>query len=338
MSCNSESWRPNATLATLRARALMLEQIRAFFAKLGVLEVETPTCSQYAATDPALTSFSTTYCGPGHSAGLPLYLHTSPEFFMKRLLAANSGSIYQICRVYRNGELGRFHNLEFTLLEWYRPGFNYHELMDEVFNLITTIAGYSIPQQRLTYAELFTTYLGLNPHHNDIKTLRNCAVNLLSIDLKILNLTRRQDWLDLLFTHVIEPQLPKDTAIFVYAYPAEQASLARIIPGTPPIAERFELYLGGIEIANGFHELEDAVEQEQRFLADLAIRKTHNQKLVPLDQQLLKALHYGLPDCSGVAIGLDRLLMWLLNAKHINEVLTFSIDSFEMGGVLHGMD
>lgn len=305
----------------------MLAQIRAFFNKIGVLEVETPTCSPSATTDPALTSLRTTFCGPGHACGLPLYLHTSPEFFMKRLLAAGYGSIYQICRVYRNGELGRLHNLEFSLLEWYRLGLNYHELMDEVLALIEIVAGQSILQQRFSYTELFNTYLDLNPHDNDVTRLRNCALELNIAGLDELNLIERNAWLDLLLTHAIEPKLPKDTAIFVYDYPASQASLANVRNEIPPVAERFELYLGGMEIANGFHELANAAEQEQRFVADLAMRQTNKQELVPMDQQLLAALKYGLPDCCGVAIGLDRLLMWLLGIKHIDEVLTFSIAS-----------
>jgi elongation factor P--(R)-beta-lysine ligase len=320
------AWHPAASLAALQARATLLGRIRAFFAAAGVLEVETPACSVHAATDPAVESLRTRFLGPGHPAGLPLYLHSSPEFAMKRLLAAGSGPIYQVCRVYRDGEWGRLHHPEFTLLEWYRPGFDHHRLMDEVAELLVATTGRILPQQRLTYGGLFREHLDLDPHGAAEAELRACAHSQDLPGLETLELPGRDAWLDLLLTHCIEPRLPADTLTFVYDYPAGQAALARVRPGTPPLAERFELYLGPMELANGFHELGDADEQEGRFRADLERRRTRGQVAVPMDRQLLAALRAGLPDCAGVALGLDRLLMWLTGASSLAEVLAFPLD------------
>lgn len=309
----------------LQARAKLLQGIRIFFAKAGILEVETPTCSASTATDPALASLGTRFVGPGHPTGLSLYLQTSPEFAMKRLLAAGSGPIYQVCRAYRNGERGRLHNPEFSLLEWYRPGFDHHRLMDEVAALIDALADRQVPQQRLSYAELFHLYLDVDAHGSGVTALRTRALALGVAGVEALELPGRDTWLDLLLTHCIEPQLPTDQMTFVYDYPASQAALAQVRSGTPPLAERFELYLGDMEVANGFHELGDPVEQERRFLADLALRHAREQPQVPMDRHLLAALWAGLPDSAGVALGLDRLLMWLTGARHIDQVLAFPL-------------
>jgi lysyl-tRNA synthetase class 2 len=319
-------WRPTAPLATLRARAELLERIRRFFREAGVLEVETPACSFRGNTDPAIESLTTDYTGPGHASGARLYLHTSPEFPMKRLLAAGSGPIYQICRVYRNGELGRLHNPEFSLLEWYRPGFDHHRLMDEVTALVRAVAGADLPQRRLSYAELFSEYLGLEPHGADPPRLRARALELKVPGAADLDLPGRDAWLDLLLTHCIEPRLPPRQMTFVYDYPASQAALARVRPGDPPLAERFELYLGGMELANGFHELADAAEQRTRFEAELEERSARGQTAVPMDVHLLAALEAGLPECAGVALGLDRLLLWLTGAERIERVLAFGFE------------
>jgi lysyl-tRNA synthetase class 2 len=320
------AWRPAASLATLRARAELLGRLRAFFAAAGVLEVETPACSAQASPDPAIESLRTRFVGPGHPAGLPLYLHSSPEFAMKRLLAAGSGPIYQVCRVYRDGEWGRLHHPEFTLLEWYRPGFDHHRLMDEVADLLGVVAGQVLPQRRWTYGALFREHLGLDPHRATEARLRACARSQGLPGAEDLELPSREAWLDLLLSHCIEPRLPPEALSFVYDYPAGQAALARIRPGTPPVAERFELYLGGMELANGFHELGDADEQEARFRADLESRRARGQGAVPLDRHLVAALRAGLPDCAGVALGLDRLLMWLTGASSLAEVLAFPLD------------
>jgi len=319
-------WRPSAPLEALRARADLLERIRAFFRQAGVLEVETPACSFHGNTDPAIESLATRFQGPGHGTGVPLYLHTSPEFPMKRLLAAGSGPIYQVCRVFRNGELGRLHNPEFSLLEWYRPGFDHHRLMGEVAALVCHVADVELPERRISYAELFDEGLGLDPHTADLTALRNRALELHVPGAADLDLPGRDAWLDLLLTHCIEPRLPARRMTFVYDYPASQAALARVRPGPPPLAERFELYLGGMELANGFRELADAAEQRRRFESEQAERAAAGQPSVPLDERLLAALEAGLPDCAGVALGLDRLLMWLTGVRDINQVLTFPFD------------
>lgn len=319
-------WRPAASLRMLRARADLLQRIREFFARAGVLEVETPACSFHGNTDPAIESLTTRCTGPGHALGERLYLHTSPEFPMKRLLAAGSGPIYQICRVFRNGELGRSHNPEFTLLEWYRPGFDHHRLMDEVTALVRAVTGVDLPERRLSYAELFSEYLGLEPHGAAPSGLRVRALELQVPGAADLDLPGRDAWLDLLLTHCIEPRLPPQRLTFVYDYPASRAALARVRPEDPPLAERFELYLGGMELANGFHELTDAAEQRARFAAELEQRSARGQEVVPVDVHLLAALEAGMPDSAGVALGLDRLLMWLTGTQRIEQVLAFPFE------------
>jgi len=289
------------------------------------MEVETPVCSSSAATDPSIDSLSTGFTGPGAATGRRLYLHTSPEFPMKRLLAAGSESIYQICRVFRDGEAGRFHNPEFTLLEWYRPGFNHHQLMDEVSALVRTLLPSCHQEQRFSYRELFQNHLGVDPHHLSLAQLQNLAVARGIQQAKELDLQEGDGWLDLLITHCIEPELPSGLC-FVYDYPESQASLARVRPDVPAVAERFELYLDGLELANGFHELADPEEQRRRFQIELEQRRQAGKSLAPMDKRLLAALEAGLPDCSGVALGIDRLLMRITGASHIDEVLAFPFD------------
>ncbi len=305
-------------------RARLLAQIRAFFHQQGVMEVETPVCSRSATTDPTIQSLVTRYTGPGAPSGVPLYLHTSPEFPMKRLLAAGSGPIYQLCKVFRDGESGRLHNPEFTLLEWYRPGFDHHRLMDEVEQLVQWVLPEAQPVRRISYRELFEQLLGLNPHDATAGQLRNLALQQGVPGIEQLELPHRDAWLDLLMTHCIEPALGAGLC-FVYDYPASQAALARVRPGDPPVAERFELYIDGIEVANGFHELADAAEQRRRFEQDLQARSEAGQPLVPMDELLLAALARGLPDCAGVALGIDRLLMRAIGATHIDQVIAFPL-------------
>ncbi len=320
------SWGPAAGSEALQARARLLSAIREFFQHKGVMEVETPVCSASATTDPALESLATSFTGPGAAQGESLYLHTSPEFPMKRLLAAGSGPIYQICKVFRDGEFGRLHNPEFSLLEWYRPGFDQHQLMDEVAELVNGLLPEPLPVQRTSYAELFQGHLGLDPHTCPVEHLRGHALRFGVSGAEALDLQDADGWLDLLLTHCIEPHLGKDGLCFVYDYPVTQASLARIRPGDPPLAERFELYMDGVELANGFHELTSAQEQRMRFEADLEQRRRQGLKQVPMDENLLAALDHGMPDCSGVALGIDRLLMRLTGAGHIRDVLAFPLD------------
>ena len=236
-SDHSKSWRPSASLDNLKVRASLLTAIRSFFSERDVLEVETPSLSRAAATDPAIESFVTQYQGPGSDKGHSLYLHTSPEFPMKRLLAAGAGSIYQICKVFRNEEYGRLHNPEFTLLEWYRTGYDHHKMMDELEVLVSGLLEPYIQlgsSERLTYAEAFQKYAGINPHQADLKALRGCAEeHAVSIPVSMLkdsDTSSKDVWLDLLLTQIIEPRLGRDRLTFLYDYPASQASLAKIRP------------------------------------------------------------------------------------------------------------
>jgi len=326
----SGDWRPSAAPEVLKLRARMLQGIRAFFSERVVLEVETPALSTTATPDPALASLATRYTGPGAPRGQTLYLHTSPEFAMKRLLAAGSGSIYQICKVFRDGEAGRLHNPEFTMLEWYRVGMDHHQLMDEVAELVArALAGKRRlqPSEKLSYREIFEHRLGIDPH---TATAADCArvarVEGIAIPADLHEHHDVAIWRDLLLSHLIEPGLGQDRLTFVYDFPASQASLARIRPSQPPVAERFELYLHGIELANGFHELADASEQLTRFERQLHARTVSGLPPVPLDQRLLAALSEGLPDCSGVALGFDRLVMLAAGARSITVVIPFPID------------
>lgn len=307
----------------------MLERIRSFFASRGVLEVETPALSRAATTDPHLASLATRYRGPGAAEGATLHLHTSPEFPMKRLLAAGSGAIYQVCRVYRDGEAGHLHNPEFTMIEWYRPGVDHHGLMAEVAELIAAALA---PEraleatERLTYQEAFERYVGCNPHRVSGRELKGKAK---ALDIAAPESLAEQDldgWRDLLLTQAIEPQLGCGRLSFLYDYPASQAAGARVRPGDPPLVSRFEAYLDGIELANGFHELTDAAEQRRRFASDLARRRAVGLPEVPMDERLLAALENGLPECSGVALGFDRLVMCACGARDIREVLAFPLD------------
>ncbi|PPD43010.1 MAG: EF-P lysine aminoacylase GenX [Methylobacter sp.] len=321
-----EDWQPSCNLEFLRLRAQLVHGIRCFFLERGVLEVETPLLGHGIGTDPQLAFFTTEYCS------LPLqqrlFLQTSPEFAMKRLLAAGSGSIYQICKAFRNGESGRFHNPEFTLLEWYRVGFTLPELMDEVDELFATlVAGHQLQAaQRISYQAVFHQYTGLNPLqfcHQDY-----CAYAMANGLPEAVALCGENHllWLDVIFSHKIQPQLGANGLCMVYGYPACQPSLARASANNPHTVDRVELFMNGIELGNGYYELADAAEQERRFNKEIQIRQEQNLAPVIKDRRLLAALVSGLPDCAGIAIGLDRLLMVLGPAAAINETLSFAID------------
>lgn len=325
----SSSWRPTAGWAALRLRAELLAQIRAFFAARGVLEVETPALSAAAITHPHLTSFGTPYGGPGACYGRTLYLHTSPEFPMKRLLAAGSGCIYQIARVFRDGEAGRRHNPEFTLLEWYRVGFDHHRLMAEVATLVTELLAGRLSlgeSEYLSYRELFERELRFDPHRVGVAELAACAAAQQVPIPPGMPADDPDPWLDLLLTHCLEPRLGLGRLTFVHDYPASQAALAQLRPDDPAVGERFELYLNGIELANGFHELGDATEQRQRFVEENIARQAVGLPVMPIDERLLAALEWGLPDCAGVALGFDRLVMLAAGASSLAEVLAFPVD------------
>jgi lysyl-tRNA synthetase class 2 len=308
----------------------MLASIRAFFSERGVLEVETPCLSAAATPDPALLSFTTRYTGPLFAHGQTLYLHTSPEFPMKRLLAAGSGSIYQVCRVFRDGEAGRVHNPEFTLLEWYRTDFDSVQLMAEVEALVRRLLHEHImlaPSEKLSYREAFQRHTNLDPHMATAQDFAQVArAHEIHAPPEMLTHADVGIWRDLLLTHLIEPRLGQGRLTFLYDYPASQASLARVRPGSPPLAERFELYVKGIELANGFHELADASEQRTRFERQLHARLVTGRPAVELDENLLAALANGLPDCSGVALGIDRLVMLASDARSISEAIAFPLD------------
>ena len=315
-------WRPSASRQALQQRAQLLRAVRDYFAAADVLEVETPLLASAGVTDPNIHSFVTRPAGPGETCR---YLSTSPEFAMKRLLAADSGPIYQICKAFRRGEAGRLHNPEFTLLEWYRPGFDHNQLMAEVADLVQHLAA-GLRQfdvvQHLSYGACFQTWLDIDPHSASVAALQACAreQGLGEVGLAA---TDRDGWLDLLMSHCIQPQLGQGRLTFVDAYPASQAALARLLPGSPAVAARFELFIDGVEIANGFHELQDSEEQRARFVADLARRQQAGDEAVPMDEYLLSALRSGLPDCAGVALGLDRLLLVLIGGSRLDEVLAF---------------
>ncbi|MDX9740480.1 MAG: EF-P lysine aminoacylase EpmA [Gammaproteobacteria bacterium] len=320
-----QDWRPQADMRALRMRAEVLARIRAFFAARDVLEVETPVLSQHAVTDPHLHSLRSLYSGPGAPAeGLPLYLQTSPEFAMKRLLCAGSGPIYQIARVFRDDERGRLHNIEFTLLEWYRPGFDHHRLMDEVGELVCDVLGVPARWERISYGELFRARLGIDCHAATPAELAACAAAH-GVDVAGADSLSRDEWLDLLLTHLLQPALGKERPLFLHDYPASQAALARLY-GNPPVAERFELYVQGIELANGYHELGDASEQRRRFEQDNAQRRAAGLSEVAPDERLLAALEHGLPPCAGVALGLDRLLMLAAGVDDIAGVMAFTVE------------
>ena len=319
-------WRPSASLERLRARAEMLAGIRQFFQQAGVMEVETPACSAAASSDPALDSLMSRYTGPGAPAGQEIYLHTSPEFAMKRLLAAGSGAIFQVCKVFRDGESGRLHNPEFTLLEWYRPGYDIQGLMGEVEALVQSLLPTPGSVERVSYQALFQRHLEVDPLRASVAALRRLAAERGLLGSSGVDSADRDTCLNLLLTHCIEPRLAGSGLCFIYDYPVSQASLARIRPADPPVAERFELYLNGVELANGFRELADATEQRQRFERDLLRRRQEGRSELPLDERFLGALESGLPDCSGVALGLDRLLMQITGSNHINQVLAFPLE------------
>ncbi len=308
-------------IEALHQRARLNALIRDFFAHRNVLEVETPILSVAGNTEPNIDSFHTDFSGHVDAGPRRRWLRTSPEYPLKRLLAAGVGDCYELGRVFRNGEAGGRHNPEFTMLEWYRVGWDHHRLVDETIELVRAalaMVGRQATVQVLTYRELFIDTVGVDPFNADEVQLR---APLAGIGINPQGLTR-DDWLDLLMTHRIQPHFPADRITVIHDWPATQAALAKIRPGNPPLAERFELYLGAVELANGYHELNDADEQRQRFQRDLTVRSTRGDVLPPLDEALLAALP-AMPACAGVAVGVDRLLMALAGTGRIADVLAF---------------
>lgn len=313
-------WRPSAGIEQLRRRAALLARIRRFFAERDVLEVETPLLASTGITDPSIEPLLVE-CGV--SVPLPRYLQTSPEYAMKRLLAAHGEPVFQITRAFRDGEAGSRHNPEFTLLEWYRPGFDHHRLMAEVAQLLAACIG-DREVHKFSYRQLFLDYLQLDPFTAPLTQLRQVAER----HLDVTSLDGDRDmWLDLLVSHVLEPQLVNQGLCFIYDYPASQAALARIVEADGAlVGQRFELYVDGMELANGYFELTDATEQRRRFEQDNERRRERGQTERPLDERLLAALAHGMPECSGVALGVDRLLMLASGVSDIRDVLVFDWD------------
>ncbi len=315
-------WAPAATPDTLRLRARLNVLIRDFFQQRHVMEVETPMLSQAGNTDPNIASFSLEFTGRTEGAPRTRWLRTSPEFAMKRLLAAGVGDCYELGRVFRDGEAGGRHNPEFTMLEWYRVGWDHHRLIDEVTALLgaaMTLVDRVATFEKINYRGLYLKHLGIDPMTASADELR---MALGDVRIEPAGLTR-DDWLDLLMTHHIQPAFPADRLTVVHDYPVSQSALSRIRADDPPLAERFECYLGSLELANGYHELTDAGEQRQRFQRDRDRRLQRGDVAPPMDDNLIAAMEQGLPQCAGVALGVDRLLMAMLGSPGIDEVLAF---------------
>ena len=326
MTADGADWRPTATPEALRRRAAMLAELRAFFAERGVLEVETPLLSAETTLDLHLEPLISRVDAPGIERRR-MYLQTSPELAMKRLLAAGSGSIYQVCKAFRGGERGRWHNPEFTILEWYRVGWDVHRLMREVAALIETLLAGSRrlgPAVYASYADLLRRHAAIDPYDASTETLRQAVENASSpVDTTGLD---RDDLLSRLFGERVEPLFPPDRVTIVFDYPASQAAMARINASDPRTAERFEAYVGSIELANGYGELVDPQEQRERLETDRVRRRELGRPLPPIPHRFLAALETGLPDCAGVALGLDRLLGLELDANGIVELISLPIE------------
>jgi lysyl-tRNA synthetase class 2 len=296
------NFRPTATLDTLRRRAELIRRTRPFFDSRGFLEVETPLLSHDAVVDRHLDPLSVTlFTDPREpTRGQTVWLQTSPEFAMKRLVAAGMPAIYQIARAFRGGESGRLHNPEFTLLEWYRTGDDYHAGMDLLDELAQALLNRG-PAERITFRQAFLQHAGIDPltgEHNQLA-------------------------LDRLLVERVEPHLGRQRPTILYDYPADQAALARVRPGDPPVAERFELYVDGIELANGYHELLDPAILRARNQKNNALRAADGKYTLPEESRLLAAMEHGLPPCAGCALGFDRLVMVATGAGSIQEVLAF---------------
>jgi lysyl-tRNA synthetase class 2 len=318
---NATDWRPTASIATLRRRAQALATTRDFFRARNVLEVETPLLINAPVSDVNIGSVRVQMPGSDQS----LYLHSSPEYAMKRLLAAGCGDIFQLCHVFRAAERGRQHNPEFTMVEWYRLGFSLEDLMREVAALTCELLGRSLPVEFLSYREALSRHAGFDPFASDDNTLRSAAQSL-GLDSGTASAAGRDEMLDLIMGAQVGPALGASALTFVHRYPATQAALARLDTDDSRLALRFELYHQGVELANGYHELTNLAEQRMRFNADQLARKVRGLPIAALDQKLLAALEAGLPDCAGVALGFDRVLMLAVAASNIDEVLAFPME------------
>lgn len=313
---------PTADWLALRRRAEILRLTRAFFDARGFLEVETPLLSADTVVDRHLDPFETLPTGRGEPRR---FLQTSPEFAMKRLMAAGGEAIYQVTRAFRHGESGRLHNPEFTIVEWYRRGDDYERGMQLLDELCCALLGRA-PAERLTYTAAFERFVGVDPMRADIVALQNAARQYGVSVPASLGDDDRDTWLELLLTSLVEPHLGRDRPVMLCDYPPSQAALARVRDGAPPVAERFELYVEGLELANGYHELLDANVLRQRIEANNAARRADGKAPLPSENRLLAAMEHGLPPCTGVALGLDRVVMLAVGADRIADVLAFPFD------------
>lgn len=323
----SEHWQPTAPIPQLLRRAKIINQIRQFFAERCILEVETPILSQSAVTDVHLSSFQATFCQPGmaENQGQPLYLITSPEYHMKRLIAAGSGPIFQICKCFRNHEeIGRYHNPEFTMLEWYRIQFDMIQMINEVDDLLQYILDCE-PAERISYQNVFLKYLEIDPLQASREMLET-AVHQLNLGFDTQHVDN-DTLLQFLFTFGVEPHIGITQPIVVYHFPASQAALAETCTEDHRVARRFEFYYKGVELANGFKELTHAKEQRARFEQDNQERIRRGLPPQLIDEYLLTAMESGLPDCAGVALGLDRLIMLALTDTSIQNVMSFNLEN-----------
>ena len=313
------AWRPSSGPAVAARRAALLERARTYFRDTHALEVDTPALSPAMNPDPAIESLRAV-TGDGKT----LYLQTSPEFYMKRLLAAGYPDIYSICRVFRDGEAGRRHQPEFTMLEWYRLGLGLTEIIDDTVRLIATCLDSRACADdvlRLDYATAMAELAGIDVHTASIAELAAAA----GADDRLQQAIGddRDAWLDLVLDARVLPGFDPDRLTALTHFPASKAALARLCPADPHVADRFELFLGGQELANGYVELTNPDEQRRRFEAELAIRQARGQTVGPIDACLLDALDAGLPSCAGVALGVDRLHMVYDAANDIADVVTF---------------
>ncbi|MCV6605720.1 MAG: EF-P lysine aminoacylase EpmA [Porticoccaceae bacterium] len=309
------SWQPSASIDTLHRRARLLAQIRAFFAQRNVCEVDVPVLGASTVTDLHIDSIA------ANCSSTEYFLQTSPEYFMKRLLAAGSGDIYCLGKAFRNGETGRRHNPEFTLLEWYRVGWDEHCLMDEVAELLVDLLPQTVAVSKITYGKLFQRHTGLNPHTAELQRLQKLAADITGNEHFA---EPRSTCLDVIFSLAVEPELP-DGLVLVHDYPQCQAALAQVDEDSSgqPVARRFEGFLNRMELANGYFELTSAEVQKERFESDRQQRRNAGKVDRHGDEKLLAALQSGMPTCAGVALGVDRLLMQLLGEENIAGVMAF---------------
>ena len=318
------NWQPLSSVASTSRRAAMLKRARAFFEERNILEVDTPILSRFAVGDPQIESIEVTLqLDPGKS----WFLQTSPEYCMKRLLSAGYPDIYEICKVFRDAEAGRYHQPEFTMVEWYRLNFGLNDIMQDTLEFIATLMDakrFDKSPMLLSHAEAFSEFAGIDLSTADIGTLAAAAA--VDDQLKASLGDRRDDWLDLILAEKISRRFPTDRLTALCHYPASQAALSRICPGDAAVADRFEVFAGDLELANGYVELVDAKEQRSRFETDLSIRKQAGRPQRPIDRAFIAAMESGLPACAGVAVGFDRVHMLNEGADDIRHALSFAFE------------